>query len=99
MRSVSIFLLSLVVSLALLKSVSGAECDGGCRMYCQYGYILDEKGCSTCECKESPCENGQAPLDDYFCGRGPNRRECPSTHQCMIAPNDAYAVCCPATNK
>ncbi|CAF3610442.1 unnamed protein product [Rotaria sp. Silwood1] len=22
-------------------------------------------------------------------------RECPSTHQCAIALNDAYAVCCP----
>jgi len=41
------------------------------------------------------CDDGQAPLADYFCGRGPNRRDCPSSHHCVIAPNDAYAVCCP----
>jgi hypothetical protein len=41
------------------------------------------------------CSDGQAPLADYFCGRGINRRDCPSTHHCVIAPNDAYAVCCP----
>jgi hypothetical protein len=41
------------------------------------------------------CGNGEAPLAGYFCGRGINRRDCPSTHRCVIAPNDAYAVCCP----
>ncbi len=41
------------------------------------------------------CGDGQTPLVDYFCGRGINRRDCPSTHHCVIAPNDAYAVCCP----
>jgi hypothetical protein len=98
MHSVSIFLLCLVVSLARSKSVLNPECEV-CRMFCEYGYILDEKSCPICECKQSPCENGQEPLDGYFCGRGPDRRECPSTHQCMIAPNDAYAVCCPASSE
>jgi hypothetical protein len=41
------------------------------------------------------CGDGQVLLEGYFCGRGPNRRECPSTHYCNVAPNDAYAVCCP----
>ena len=45
--------------------------------------------------KKDMCTDGQAPLAGYFCGRGINRRECPSTHHCVIAPNDAYAVCCP----
>ena len=45
--------------------------------------------------QKDTCGVGQAPLDGYFCGRGPSRRECPSTHRCVIAPNDAYAVCCP----
>ena len=43
----------------------------------------------------SPCANGEQPLAGYFCGRGPTRVDCPSTHECIIAPNDAYAVCCP----
>lgn len=45
--------------------------------------------------QDNVCGNGQAPLAGYFCGRGLNRRDCPSTHHCVIAPNDAYAVCCP----
>lgn len=45
--------------------------------------------------KKDICGNGDIPLAGYFCGRGINRRDCPSTHQCVIAPNDAYAVCCP----
>ncbi len=95
MHSLTIFLLYLIVSLALSKSISAPECDPVCAIYCVYGNVLDNKGCPTCRCKESPCGNGQAPLDDYFCGRSPYRRECPSTHSCAIGPNDAYAVCCP----
>ncbi|KAK7500030.1 hypothetical protein BaRGS_00008577, partial [Batillaria attramentaria] len=33
---------------------------------------------------------------EAFCGRGPSRMDCPSGYQCNIAPNDAYAVCCPS---
>ncbi|CAF4285572.1 unnamed protein product, partial [Rotaria sordida] len=49
--------------------------------------------------QQSPCENGQAPLSGYFCGRGPNRTDCPSGSVCIIAPNDAYAVCCPSNQQ
>ncbi|CAF0811428.1 unnamed protein product [Rotaria sordida] len=64
-------------------------------IYCQYGFRRDSNGHVTCTCKKSPCDNDETPLEGYFCGRSPNRRACPSTHQCAIAPNDAYAVCCP----
>jgi hypothetical protein len=31
--------------------------DPGCRLYCEYGYLLDEDGCAVCECAPSPgCE-------------------------------------------
>jgi hypothetical protein len=45
--------------------------------------------------QKDKCGDGQAPLAGYFCGRGINHHSCPSTHRCVIAPNDAYAVCCP----
>ena len=95
MHTLTIFVLCLVASLALSKSISSADCGPICAIFCAYGNVIDEKGCPTCTCKDSPCEDGQAPLDDYFCGRGDGRRECPTTHHCMIAPNDAFAVCCP----
>jgi hypothetical protein len=95
MHCLTVFLLCLVASLTLSNSISRQECDSVCLIYCKYGNVVDEKGCPICRCKESPCEDGQAPLDGYFCGRGSDRRECPTTHHCMIAPNDAFAVCCP----
>jgi len=49
--------------------------------------------------QKTPCANGQAPLKGYFCGRGANRQDCPSTHECVIAPNDAYVVCCPLSQQ
>ena len=53
----------------------------------QYSYIAVD-----------PCEFG-APLTDndeneLFCGRGPNRVECPEGSYCEIHPADIYAVCC-----
>ncbi|UJR18228.1 hypothetical protein I4U23_005127 [Adineta vaga] len=66
-----------------------------CAIYCQYGNRLDAQGCPTCSCKSSPCENDAPILDGYNCGFTVDRKECPETHYCKIAPNDAYAVCCP----
>ncbi|CAF3974297.1 unnamed protein product [Adineta steineri] len=66
-----------------------------CMIYCQYGFQRDANGQSMCVCKKSPCDGEEVPLEGYFCGRSIDRRECPSTHQCIIARNDAYAVCCP----
>ena len=31
---------------------------------------------------------------ELFCGRGPNRDECPYGTSCVIHPTDRYAVCC-----
>ena len=44
------------------------------------------------------CPVGKALKDadgvEYFCGRGPSRRDCPRNSECKVAPNDAFAVCC-----
>ncbi|CAF2660732.1 unnamed protein product [Rotaria sp. Silwood2] len=45
---------------------------------------------------KSLCAREETPLADYFCGRGSIHRECPSTHDCTIALNDAYGVCSPS---
>ena len=42
----------------------------------------------------SECPTGN-PLPNVFCGRGPNRQECPTGYLCNIAPDDSFAVCCP----
>lgn len=49
-------------------------------------------------CKPSAdprCPDGQAPLADYFCGRGLEHQDCPTNSTCVIASDDTYAVCCP----
>ncbi|CAF5172907.1 unnamed protein product, partial [Rotaria magnacalcarata] len=95
-------LLALIIILYIATAstllVTGSPVDTSprmCMIYCQYGFQRDSNGHSMCVCKKSPCDKEESPLEDYFCGLSPNRRECPSTHQCTIAPNDAYAVCCP----
>ncbi|CAF3900358.1 unnamed protein product [Rotaria sp. Silwood1] len=94
-------LLSLVLILcvagasALVAGAPSEQSSRMCMIYCQYGFRRNTDGHLMCVCKKSPCDEEAAPLEGYFCGRGPNRRECPSTHKCTIAPNDAYAVCCP----
>ncbi|KAL8613702.1 hypothetical protein ACOMHN_029794 [Nucella lapillus] len=41
----------------------------------------------------------QGPSVVAFCGRGPNRTDCPPTHYCNIHPADLYAICCRRTQK
>jgi hypothetical protein len=66
-----------------------------------YGYIVDKAtGCRTCQCKRTPCEDESHPhILGIFCGRGPTREPCPDGSVCLIAPNDAYAVCCPTRRR
>jgi hypothetical protein len=101
MHRLSIFIICLSVLLFISKSVSGTKCGPVCEIYCEYGNILDANGCPTCKCRLTPaepkrrCTGGQAPLEGYNCGRSSAHRDCPTTHQCVIARNDAYAICCP----
>ncbi|CAF0948244.1 unnamed protein product [Rotaria sordida] len=95
MNCLIVFLLCLITPLSISISIRRPPCGSVCDIYCQFGNVADANGCPACTCKKTPCENNQDSLVGYFCGRGPDRRECPQTHYCHIAPNDAYAVCCP----
>ncbi|CAF0933626.1 unnamed protein product [Rotaria sp. Silwood1] len=95
----AILLICILAPLTISKSIKKPRCGGLCRIYCQYGNVLDKRGCPICQCNPSPCKNQQAPLPDYFCGRGLNRTDCPSNYTCVIAPNDSYAVCCPSNEQ
>ena len=95
MHCLTIFVLCLVASFAIVNAKSTVECGPVCAIYCQYGNVLDKDGCPTCSCKKTPCQNDQEPLEGYFCGLSSSQQDCPSTHYCDVAPNDAYAVCCP----
>jgi len=96
-----LLLIFLYVLLAISESVLHIECGPVCAMNCEHGNELDKNGCPTCTCRKhpekstSPCGDRQVPLNGYFCGRGPNHHNCPSTHRCVTAPTDTYAVCCP----
>jgi hypothetical protein len=88
-------ILCVVAAFTLVAGSPSSPSPRMCMIYCKYGLRHDTNGQSMCTCKKSPCNDERAPLEGYFCGRGSNRRECPSTHECAIAPNGAYAVCCP----
>ncbi|CAF2405894.1 unnamed protein product [Rotaria sp. Silwood2] len=57
-------------------------------------FIITQLDVSCCKKNVGPCPNGQTPLEGYYCGRSTTRQDCPTTHECIIGPNDAYAVCC-----
>ena len=95
MSCYTVLLLCSLLPVVIPQATSLIQCGPVCAIFCQYGNVLDANGCPTCECKRSPCAGNRPFLPDYFCGRGPNRQDCPPTHKCVIAPNDAYAVCCP----
>lgn len=60
-----------------------------------YGVIQSDGHCKKSKDTKSPCKNGGKPLADVFCGRGVNRTDCPEDYECVIAPDDRFAVCCP----
>lgn len=95
MQYLILLVLCSTFSLTFGKALSPVKCGPVCDIYCPFGNVFDDKGCPTCRCKKSPCDDEATPLQGYFCGRGVNRRDCPSTHTCKISPVDAYAVCCP----
>lgn len=60
-------------------------------------FFIQFKKCPKCKnsdiANEPKCQIG-VPLPNVFCGRGPNRQDCPRGYSCNIHPTDRYAVCC-----
>ena len=60
--------------------------------------LWHEGECITLAECPSPCSIGTHLRDvrnkAVFCGRGPERMDCPETHLCNIHPGDRGAVCC-----
>jgi hypothetical protein len=64
------FLVGLLLASCSAKVQFDSDCsDPGCRLACEFGYILDEEGCTVCECAPPP--GGCEPLlCDLFCADG-----------------------------
>ena len=94
MLRLAILLVTALIPLVLcVVIVQRPICGPVCQIYCQYGNVLNAQGCQTCECN-TPCGAGQTPLNSSYCGRGSDYR-CPPSYQCVPAPDDSSAVCCP----
>lgn len=100
MRRFTILFVSLCVLLVISNANARSTCGPVCDIFCEYGNVLDNNGCPTCECKkqpdesENPCGSGRAPLKDYNCHRSGDHDDCPSTYECVTAPDDSQGVCC-----
>lgn len=79
-------------------AISKPTCGPVCFIYCEYGNVLDEKGCPTCECVQ-PCGSKRTPYPNLKCGLTTDSQACPSNYTCITAPDDSYAVCCPTEQR
>lgn len=86
--------LTFIGALMLKTAVAKPTCGPVCLIYCEFGNVLDEKGCPTCECIQ-PCGADRTPYPNLSCGRTVNSQSCPSNYTCITAIDDSYAVCCP----
>ncbi|XP_071965848.1 uncharacterized protein [Antedon mediterranea] len=72
------------------------ECPPLCLMYCEFGNVLDENNCPTCECKPDPSIIVQEcpPLCLMYCefGNVLDENNCP-TCECKPDPNIIEIVC------
>lgn len=81
-----------------------ADYCGGCNAIWKNaaGTVLSEKQCSA-PVADAKCPAGELALvnskgEELFCGRGPNRVECPPGSLCAIDPRDRFAVCCSSSS-
>ncbi len=77
-------------------------CGPVCTIYCEYGNVLDAKGCPTCQCNPPPadscaavlcptgtrCEGGKCLPSGPSCG-GIAGKACPGLGKCVDDPNDS----------
>lgn len=86
-----------VVLVLMLVTVSMARrpCGPVCAMYCPFGNVRDANGCPICQCRVSPCRNGQQPLQNTNCFPGLNAQHCPRSCRCLVDRRSSRGFCCP----
>jgi hypothetical protein len=67
-------------------------CGPVCDIYCQYGNVVDEKGCPTCRCNPAP-----DPCSTVLCAAGTHCEK--QEVVCVTAPCPPIAVCVPDVPK
>ncbi|XP_025091567.1 antistasin-like [Pomacea canaliculata] len=71
------FLLLLLGGLSIIQGLTALilkppthECPPQCKIFCEYGFVLDSYGCPTCQCKQRPdCPFLKCPAIDCPYGR------------------------------
>ncbi|PVD32867.1 hypothetical protein C0Q70_08314 [Pomacea canaliculata] len=57
-------------NVALILKPPTHECPPQCKIFCEYGFVLDSYGCPTCQCKQRPdCPFLKCPAIDCPYGR------------------------------
>lgn len=56
------FALLLLLLTSVATSAQKADCPPICKMYCEFGYVIDANGCQTCRCRERPTISNICPL-------------------------------------
>ena len=69
-------------------------CGPVCDIFCQYGHVIDDKGCQTCGCNPAPTSD---PCAGLACAPGTHCEA--SAVMCVKAPCPAQAACVPDAPK
>jgi len=83
------------------RGPQGAACPAGssCEIGLGDAYAVCCPSLPTLPPALAKCASGVPMADtngvELFCGRGPNRVDCPLGSQCVTDPADSFAVCCP----
>ena len=67
----------------VLDCKNPTECAPQCRMFCPFGFVRDENGCSQCDCAPSPC----------------NKMTCEAVSDCQLEKLDCVKEPCPIVPK
>lgn len=55
-----------------------------CKIYCQFGYVVDENGCNTCKCNDPPtCSDNSNPVQCFINPCQNQITNCPDAVRCQ----------------